>query len=39
MNDSEYYIGNEDLNLLMFRFDKNRDGRISFSEVILLNKK
>ena len=36
MNEAEYFIGNEDLNLLMFRFDKNKDGRISFSEVIII---
>lgn len=36
MNQSDYFIGNEDLNLLMFRFDRNKDGRISYHEVTFL---
>lgn len=32
----EIYMGDEDLNLLMFRLDKNNDGRITMEEVIFI---
>ena len=29
-----YYVSNEDLNLLLNRFDRDKDGKISYDEVI-----
>lgn len=31
-----YYISNEDLNLLLNRFDKNKYGKISYRDVSLI---
>ena len=30
-----YYVSNEDLNLLLNRFDRDKDSKISYDEVII----